>query len=29
MFVYVGACTEPPLGSAEGIAVFRFDTETV
>ena len=25
MFVYVGAYTEPPLGSADGIAVFRFD----
>jgi len=28
MFVYVGAYTEPPLGSAEGIAVFRFDADT-
>jgi len=28
MFVYVGAYTEPPLGSADGIAVFRFDSET-
>src|SRR5215208_3976377 len=28
MFVYVGAYTEPPLGTADGIAVFRFDTDT-
>jgi 6-phosphogluconolactonase len=28
MFVYVGAYTEPPLGSADGIAVFRFDAST-
>jgi 6-phosphogluconolactonase len=28
MFVYVGAYTEPPLGSADGIAVFRFDAGT-
>jgi 6-phosphogluconolactonase len=28
MFVYVGAYTEPPLGSADGIAVFRFDADT-
>jgi 6-phosphogluconolactonase len=28
MFVYVGAYTEPPLGSADGIAVFRFDPDT-
>jgi 6-phosphogluconolactonase len=28
MFVYVGAYTEPPLGSADGIAVFRFDVDT-
>ena len=28
MFVYVGAYTEPPLGSADGIAVFRFDSGT-
>lgn len=25
MFVYVGAYTESPLGSADGIAIFRFD----
>jgi 6-phosphogluconolactonase len=28
MFVYVGAYTESPLGSADGIAVFRFDADT-
>jgi 6-phosphogluconolactonase len=28
MFVYVGAYTEPPSGSADGIAVFRFDADT-
>jgi 6-phosphogluconolactonase len=28
MFVYVGAYTEPPLGSAHGIVVFRFDADT-
>src|SRR5215212_383387 len=28
MFVYVGAYTEPPLGSADGIVVFRFDAGT-
>src|SRR5918994_345514 len=28
MFVYVGAYTEPPSGSADGIAVFRFDNGT-
>ncbi|HEX2403876.1 MAG TPA: beta-propeller fold lactonase family protein, partial [Acidimicrobiia bacterium] len=28
MFVYVGAYTESPLGSADGIAVFRFDAGT-
>ena len=28
MFVYVGAYTELPLGSADGIAVFRFDADT-
>ncbi|MCC2627414.1 MAG: pgl 2 [Thermomicrobiales bacterium] len=28
MFVYVGAYTEPPSGSADGIAVFRFDDGT-
>ncbi len=27
MFVYVGAYTESPLGSADGIAVFRFDAD--
>jgi len=27
MFVYVGAYTELPLGSADGIAVFRFDAD--
>ena len=28
MFVYVGAYTEPPSGSADGIVVFRFDAGT-
>jgi 6-phosphogluconolactonase len=28
MFVYVGAYTEPSYGSADGIAVFRFDLDT-
>jgi 6-phosphogluconolactonase len=28
MFVYVGAYTEPSYGSADGIAVFRFDADT-
>src|SRR5918995_5017019 len=28
MFVYVGAYTEPPSGSADGIVVFRFDDGT-
>ena len=28
MFVYVGAYTEPPQGKAEGIAVFRFDSDS-
>jgi 6-phosphogluconolactonase len=28
MFVYVGAYTEPPFGSAAGIAVFRFAADT-
>ena len=28
MFVYVGSYTKPPQGKAEGIAVFRFDTDT-
>jgi 6-phosphogluconolactonase len=28
MFVYVGAYTEPPQGTAEGIAVFRFDPDS-
>jgi len=28
MFVYVGAYTEAPSGSADGIAVFRFDADT-
>ena len=28
MFVYVGAYTEPPSGSADGIVVFRFDADT-
>src|SRR5215212_8365184 len=28
MFVYVGAYTESPLGSADGIVVFRFDADT-
>src|SRR5918998_5232994 len=28
MFVYVGAYTEPPQVSADGIAVFRFDSDT-
>ena len=27
MFVYVGAYTEPPLGRANGISLFRFDSE--
>ena len=27
MFVYVGAYTEPSLGSADGIVVFRFDAD--
>ncbi|MBA2598397.1 MAG: lactonase family protein [Chloroflexia bacterium] len=28
MFIYAGAYTEPPLGTAEGIAVFRFDLDS-
>jgi 6-phosphogluconolactonase len=28
MFVYVGTFTEPPMGSAEGLYVYRFDPET-
>lgn len=28
MFVYVGSYTEPPMGRAEGIGVYRFDPDT-